>query len=179
MKKLVAIVTLLLALCSLSACNLKTYDDGYKDGCSDGYDEGIEQGRENLFIDMWMASTDVATLNLGGKWETEHFALILDRIYDSSVSYEENAPYVELDLTLNGITIEECALSNKMFFNIYSVTDGNWNMVLGYDNYYDYTALQQLDGNHGIGKVRLYDDAQFLIAIIIIDSHIYTARYTV
>lgn len=37
MKRISVIIAILIALCSLSACNSKTYEDGYNDGYNDGY----------------------------------------------------------------------------------------------------------------------------------------------
>ena len=145
----------------------------------DAYLEGIEQGKEEMFIDLWMASSDIAILNFGDTWETDHFTLEIKSKRKTEVSYRENAPYIEFDLTLNGITIEECASRDIMLFNIYSITEGNWDMVLGYDDYYSYTALQHIDGNNGRADVGISEDAEFLVVIIVIDSHIYTARYYV
>ena len=145
----------------------------------DSYHEGIEQGKRDMFVDLWMASSDVAALNFGDIWETEHFTLIINGKRKTEVSYNPNAPFIEFDLTLNDITIEECANSDEMLFNIYSITDGKWSMVLGYDDYYTYSALQHLDGNHGRADVGIYEDIEFLVVIIVIDSCIYTARYYV
>lgn len=133
-----------------------------------------------MFMDLWMSSSDVAYLYLGDSWETDHFVLKLDIIHkalDSISSYNDSTDFVEFDLTMKETTIEECVMSDSMLFNIYSVRDGEWNAVLGYDNYYDYSALNQLSGNHGVGHIQLYGDVQFLIAIVVIDSCIYTARY--
>lgn len=176
MKKLLSFILIItMFICvALSSCASNQGNTGY-----DSYLEGIERGKQDMFIDLWMASSDVAILHFGDTWETEHFTLEIKGKRKTEVQYDTNAPYIEFNLTLHGITIEECAMRDKMFFNIYSVTDGNWNMVLGYDDYYTYTALQHLDGNNGNGDVRIYEDADFLVVIIVIDSSIYTARYYV
>ena len=44
MRKLVTIVGILLALCSLPACNADTYDSGYEDGYYEGYNDGYYDG---------------------------------------------------------------------------------------------------------------------------------------
>lgn len=167
---LIVIVCLFFSSCNRSL-NASVADDSYL--------YGIEQGKQDMFIDLWMASTDISVLHFGDKWETEHFTIEINGKRKTEVSYYENAPYIELDLTLNDITIEECARRDEMLFNIYSIADGDWNMILGYDDYYTYTALQHLEGNNGVADVKINEEAEFLVAIIVIDSCIYTARYYV
>ena len=174
MKRCISTIVAIVLCVALSSCSS---NQGISS--DDSYLEGIERGKKDMFIDLWMASSDVAILYFGDTWETEHFTLEINGKRKTEVSYNQNAPYIEFDLTLNGITIEECAGRDKMLFNIYSISDGDWNMVLGYDDYYTYTALQHLDGNNGVADIRISEDAEFLVAIIVIDSCIYTARFYV
>lgn len=54
MKKVIVIIAVLIALCSLSACDIETYDDGYEDGYSDGYSDAefeMEYLMEEEFLD--------------------------------------------------------------------------------------------------------------------------------
>lgn len=44
MKKQIALLSALLLMCALVACDVKTYDDGYKEGWIWGYDEGYMDG---------------------------------------------------------------------------------------------------------------------------------------
>lgn len=174
MKSFISVIIAIVLCVSMSSCSSNQVVSS-----DDSYLEGIEQGKQDIFIDLWMASSNVSILSFGDIWETDHFSLEIQGKRKTEVAYEQNAPYIEFNLTLNGITIEECAKRDKMLFNIYSITDGKWNMVLGYDDYYAYTALQHLDGNNGIGDVGIYENTEFLVVIIVIDSCIYTARYYV
>lgn len=170
MKKVVSVLFILALCVTISSCNSHKNLES-----DDKYQEGIARGKTDIFIDLWNASSDVSYLHFGDPWTTEHFSVLVN-VVEKTIE-GETADYLELDLTLNGTTIEECAVNDEMLFNIYSVNDGHWFEVLGYDDYYTYTALNQLDGSSGSGYVRLYDDVQFLVAIVVIDSHIYTARF--
>lgn len=51
MKKLTVIIASLIALCSLSACSVNTYEEGYAEGYDSGYFDGSDQGYWDGFED--------------------------------------------------------------------------------------------------------------------------------
>ena len=46
MKKIVLLIAVMLAMCSLSGCRIEGYNHGYDDGYDDGYESGYDIGYE-------------------------------------------------------------------------------------------------------------------------------------
>jgi len=164
-----------IALCAVLILGLSSCEKANKtDSSNDQFIEGAEYGREEVFIDLVDASPYKKIINFDDVWETEDFSLVLSNV---DVKGE---PYLKYDLTLHNIKIDECYEDNKMLFNIYSWGNGLWNVVLGYDNYYDYAILENdypLGGYTATGKTGLYDydDIEKLVVIIVIDGNVHTA----
>ena len=166
--KLLLLFTVCLAI--LTACGeVPTYSGSYEDG----WLEGIEYGRGEVFESLWYSAELNEILFHGELWETNDFAI--------SFSDKKTAEgmFLTFDLTLKNFTITECFEESKMFFNIYSVNDSQWDMVLGYDNYFDYALFEHLEDNNGKGSIGIYDDVERLAIIIVIDGSIYKATYEI
>ena len=105
MKRCISAIVAIVLCVALSSCssNQGTSSD-------DSYLEGIDRGKKDMFIDLWTASSNVSVLHFGDTWDTEHFTLEINGKRKTDVSYYENAPYIEFDLTLKEMTIEECAM---------------------------------------------------------------------
>ena len=170
MKRIVCVALCVIFIFCLSSC-MKKYDiDSY----GNQYNEGIEQGREDMFIALYNASSYKKILYSGDVWETQHFSLIL------STQKSNDETHLKYNITLKDIKIDQCYEEDKMVFNIYSWNSGSYDVVLGYDNYYDFAILEHdypLGGNTASGRTSLYDNTKKLIAIIVIDDCVYTAIY--
>lgn len=160
---------------------------------SDYYDDeqlldGIEYGQEEMFCELFNACNfdKVATLGSGDTWRTKHFTLKFteERISIEPEKYAneivDSKLYLEYDLTLKDITIEECFEDSSMFFYIYSVESPQWEREFGGDDYYLSAYLDdQVNGNNCKGTIKLAHDAQMLVVIIVIDGCYYAADYSV
>lgn len=175
-KLIVKIITIVFCF-SISVCLSSCDNQQENSNIEESYLEGVEQGEQDMFIDLFHASSDLDLFHCGDSWETDHFSLSITTKRKTEVSYRENAPYIDIDLTLNGITIEECYEGDEMVFNIYSYKEGHYDRILGDDNYFDYFLLQHMDGNNGRADVGIYEDTECLAVIIVIDGCVYTASY--
>ena len=63
MKKLAVILSALILVLCLSACNIETYEDGYADGYTDGYYEGVAEALHDIAFyvedDLWSLACDI------------------------------------------------------------------------------------------------------------------------
>ena len=157
------------ALCILLLASCANVEDEV----SETWLEGIEQGRQDMFLELWQAADLLNILNCNEAWETDYFSLIF------SHNTTEEGVFLTFDLTLNNLSIQKCFEEKKMFFNIYSnsISNRNWDMVLGYDYYFDYALLGHLDGHNGKGTIGLCDTPDSLAIIIVIDGCLFTATY--
>ena len=174
MKRLFA-VFLCLSLCAcLSSCQRETSSSSV----NESYLEGIDQGREDFFFDLWQASYSVNAKKCGDLWETDDFSLMITTKRKTEVSYAENAPYIEVDFTLNGGTIQSYYDGNEILFCVYSDGKDGWSRIWDSYYYYDYFLMSDgLNGNRGNADVRIYEGTKRLAVLIVINGSVYTASY--
>ena len=169
MKILQLFLVFTVCLSLLTACAEESTHSAYKDE----YSDGLIDGHRDVFLDLWTASSLNEILFSEELWETDDFTISFSNKKTS------DSMFLTFDLTLKNFTITECFEESKMFFNIYSVNDSQWDMVLGYDNYFDYALFEHLEDRNGKGSIGISDDAERLAIIIVIDGSIYKATYEI
>ena len=178
MKKLFSVVLCLCICICLSACQREPSSSSV----NDSYIEGVDQGKEDFFLDLWQASYNLNTKKCGDLWETDDFSLMITTKRKTEVYYDENAPYIELDFTLNEGTIENYYEGNEILFCIYSQGKDGWSRIWDSNIYYDYFLMQGDDGiigRSGNADVRIYEGTNRLAVLIVINGSVYAASYSV
>ena len=175
--KAIAIVLCLCLCTSLSACRSETSGSSV----DDSYLEGMEQAKEDFFLALWKAAYDLKAFDCGELWETDDFSLRITTLRKTEVSYDENAPYIEIDFTINESTIERQWKSGNLRFYIYSVSNNGMDEVGNANYWFDYFDLGgSLQGNSGKTDVmRIYEETEFLRVLIVINDRIYATSYSV
>lgn len=180
MKMPIRILSIVLCLClcvSMASCK----GESSSSSADDSYLEGLAKGKEDLFMRLWNSAYDLNAMDCGEMWKTDDFSLILTPIRKTEVSYEENAPYIEIDFILNESTIERQWKSGNLQFYIYSVSDDGMTEVGNSEYFYDYFEMGgTLDGNKGhLDVLRIYEETDFLRVVIVMGSHVYAASFSV
>ena len=99
MKKLIAVIAVIaMALCSLSACELKPYEDDYDEGYSYGWEAGYDAGwvagyDEGYYEGIAEAQNDIAFYVEDDLWSLAH------DIEDEYGMYPEDAVWVLFNYT--------------------------------------------------------------------------------
>lgn len=179
----ILLIVLFLCLCiGLSFCQKPQNSSG----SNDSYLEGIEQGELNAFMDLWDSHYDSKVRSCGKLWKTDDFSLTItakrgSRV-DANIEGSENNPYLEVDFTLHGGTIDEYRNKNKILFYIYSFHKGVWTKVWNSDDYYWYFYLQSDDdkvGSKGNAETRIPEETEQIAVIVVIDGCTYATSYYV
>lgn len=169
MKKGIVII-LLTAMCvTLSSC-VQSQGASVSD---DAYIEGIEQGYEDVFTNLWYASTGVIILEPGELWETDHFSVLITSGQDKC---GEN---IHIELATLDLTITECFDEQQMLFNVFSYDGSQFDGLLTGDLFYMNALLEDVGKYTAEATVGFYDTTECIAILVVVDGCIYKAIYYV
>ena len=164
------VVLALLALCiCLSSCS-KSQDIALVD---DSFLDGLEQGYEDVFLNLWSATSGITVIEQGKEWETDHFSLLITSGTDG------DRGSIHFELTTYDLTTAECFDDQRMLINVFSYDEGEFEGILTDDLFYMYASLEELGEHTAHATVGIYDTTERIAVLIAVDGRIYKAAYYV
>jgi hypothetical protein len=140
----------------------------------DSYQEGLDQGYEDVFLNLWYASAPGVNILVSGEsWKTEHFTLSI------TSGEDEWGSNIHIEMETHGLTMSECFDEQKMLFNVFSYTDGQWDGLLTDDLFYMYATLEEVTENTAKATVGIYDTTEQIAILVAVDGCIYKAVFPI
>ena len=175
LKRLLCLILCITTVFFLSSCTKDNNNDENLFHFESGFEAGLKKGREETFLSLFNACDFNSEVSLigGDTWSTEYFTLMF------SDEYRDGKLYLNYDLTLKDITINECREFGKLFLNIYYPGE-SWEPLLVKDDYYWHASPGGLNENRVQGSTvaSLPDDGHMCVILILINGHFYYATYT-
>lgn len=167
MKRFILILSLLALCIGLAACS-KSQTTPEID---DSFIDGIEQGHEDVFLNLWSATSGITVIEQDKVWETDHFSMLITSGADG------DRKSIHIELTSYDLTMEECFDDQQMLINVFSYDEGDFEGILTDDLFYMYASLEELGDHTAHATVGIYDTTERVAVLIAVDGHIYKAVY--